>query len=81
MAAALGGLDALVFTGGIGEHATAIRARICDGSAWLGVTIDPRANAGRAGCISEPESAVGVFVMATDEEGVIAGETRRLCLG
>ena len=70
-----------MFTGGIGEHATAIRARICDGSAWLGVTIDPRANAGRAGCISEPESAVGVFVMATDEEGVIAGETRRLCLG
>ena len=80
MAAALGGFDALVFTGGIGEHAAAIRARICDASAWLGVIIDPEANAGNAGCISKPDSAVGVFVMSTDEEGVIAGETRRLCL-
>ncbi len=81
MAAALCGLDGLVFTGGIGEHSAAIRARICDGAAWLGVTLEPQANARHAECISTPDSAVGAFVMTTDEEGVIAGETRRLCLG
>ncbi len=83
LAAALGGLDSLVFTAGIGEHAAAIRARICQDAAWLGVTLDPVANtAGSAGPgqpqrISQAGSAVSVWVIPTNEEWMIARHTRR----
>ena len=80
MAAALGGLDGLVFTGGIGEYAAAVRARICDGCEWLGVSLDADANAENASRISASGSTTDVYVVAADEEGVIARETRRLCL-
>ncbi len=81
MAAALGGLDGLVFTGGIGEHAPAIRSRICQGCEWLGVALDSDANTRNASRISASGSGADVFVIAADEEGVIARETRGLCLG
>ena len=78
LAAALGGLDALVFTGGIGENAAAIRARICRDAAWLGVELDADANAANARLITSPSSRVKAWRVATDEEGVIARHTRRL---
>lgn len=78
LTAALEGLDALVFTGGIGEHAAAIRAQICAKLHWLGVRLDPRANARNDLQISAGDSAVSVCVIPTDEEAVIAGHTRRL---
>jgi acetate kinase len=78
LAAALEGLDALVFTGGIGEHALAVRAQICAKLGWLGIEIDPAANAGNALRISTPASRVAVCVIPTDEEAVIAAHTRRL---
>jgi acetate kinase len=80
LAAALEGLDALVFTGGIGEHAAAIRAMICEKLAWLGVTLDQAANARHAGRISTAGSRVSVCVMPTDEEAVIARHAGRLLL-
>jgi len=75
LAAALGGLDALVFTGGIGERATTVRARICDTAAWLGVSIDESANQANALDISASNSKVAVWVIPTDEEQTIARET------
>ena len=78
-AAALGGLDTLVFTGGIGEHAPAVRAEICDGLAHLGAVIDPAANAANAERIST--GACEIRVIPTDEERVIARHTRRLVGG
>ena len=72
LAAAAGGLDALVFTGGIGEHAPEIRERICDRAAWLGIEIDAEANAAGAVRISRDASAVTVWRIPTDEETVIA---------
>ena len=72
LAAALGGLDALVFTGGIGEHAASVRERICRGSAWLGIDLDPAANAAGTAVISTPESRTRVLVLATNEEWMIA---------
>jgi acetate kinase len=77
-AVVLGGLDTLVFTGGIGEHAAAVRGRICERLAFLGVTLDARANEANAGIISTAASAVGVRVIATDEQLMIARETVRL---
>jgi acetate kinase len=74
----LGGLDGLVFTAGIGEHAPAVRADVCARLAWLGLRLDVDANAAGAPCISTPDSAVEVRVIATDEEAVIARHTRRL---
>jgi len=76
LASALGGLDGLVFTAGIGEHAPAIRAAACDRLAWLGVRLDPAANAAGAACISASDSAVEVRVIATDEEAMIARHTQ-----
>jgi acetate kinase len=70
--AALGGLDALVFTAGIGEHATGVRARICERLRWLGVELDADANAKSARRVSLAGSQVEVFVVPTDEEIVIA---------
>jgi len=78
LAAVLGGLDALVFTGGIGENATEIRARICRDAAWLGVSLDEKANAAGARLITTPASRVKAWRIATDEEGVIARHTRAL---
>ncbi len=78
LAAALGGLDALVFTAGIGEHAVAIRERVCQAAAWLGVGLDPAANAAGGPRISTAESRVVVWVLPTNEELMIARQTRRL---
>jgi acetate kinase len=78
LASALGGLDGLVFTAGIGEHSATIRSAVCDRLAWLGVRLDQRANAGPPGRISSPDSAVEVWVIPTDEEAVIADHTRGL---
>ncbi|WP_137937972.1 acetate/propionate family kinase [Chitinivorax sp. B] len=76
LAAALQGLDTLIFTGGIGEHAAPIRAQIAMRAAWLGVAIDPDLNNAHAPIISPPGSKVMVRVMATDEEAVIAEHVR-----
>jgi acetate kinase len=77
LAAALGGLDALVFTAGIGEHAVPIRARICRDAEWLGVQIDDKANQRGGPCISAPDSRATAWVIATDEELMIARHTLR----
>jgi acetate kinase len=78
LAAALGGLDALVFTAGIGEHAAEIRARVCRDAAWLGVTLDQTANDTGGPRISREGSAVSVWVIPTDEELMIARHTCRI---
>ena len=71
-AAALGGLDTLVFAGGIGENAPTVRARICDGLAFLGVELEEKHNAASTGLISAAASRVIVRVIRTDEELMIA---------
>lgn len=68
----LGGLDTLVFTGGIGEHAAEVRSRICDGQAYMGIRIDAMRNAAHAPVISDEGSSVTVRVMHTNEELMIA---------
>jgi acetate kinase len=68
----LGGLDTLVFSGGIGENAPVVRARICDGLEFLGITIEEKRNAVKADIISAETSQVAVRVMHTDEEVMIA---------
>ena len=73
-ACTLGGLDALVFTAGIGQHQPAIRAAIAERLAWLGVALDPGANARNAMRIEAPAGRVAVLVVPTDEEQVIAVE-------
>jgi acetate kinase len=78
LVAALGGLDALVFTGGIGENAPAIRARVCRDAAWLGLVLDEEANAKSASCISGLDSRVSAWVIPTDEELMIASHTRHV---
>jgi len=77
-AAALGGVDTLVFAGGIGENAAPIRKRICDGLSFLGIDIDDDANARHAPRISTASGAAAVRVIRTDEESVIAASTIRL---
>ncbi|SDD94104.1 acetate kinase [Cupriavidus sp. YR651] len=76
LAAAAQGLDALVFTAGIGEHAAPIRERVCRQAAWLGVTIDPEANASGGPRISDALARVPVWVIPTNEELMIARHTR-----
>lgn len=78
MAAALGGLDALVFTAGIGEHAPAIRARVCAAAKWLGIDLDPVNNERDGSRISSSTSALSVWVIPTNEELMIAQHTQRL---
>ncbi len=78
LAAALEGIDALIFTGGIGEHARQVRTMICKKLAWLGIELDPDANAGNAARISAAASRVSVCIIPTDEEMVIAQHTNRL---
>ncbi|MGB8577915.1 MAG: acetate/propionate family kinase [Pseudolabrys sp.] len=75
LAAALGGLDAFVFTAGIGENSHGIRAQISEKLAWLGAELDTKANADRKPLISRPESRVKLYVIPTDEELMIAEHT------
>jgi acetate kinase len=77
-AAALGGVDTLVFAAGIGEHAPAIRSRICAGLTYLGIELDPRQNARNARRISKRSSRVTVRVIRTDEELMIARSVVRV---
>jgi acetate kinase len=81
MAAALHGLDALVFTGGIGENARAVREHVVRGLAWVGLKLDTKAHAAKAERISAADSAVAVWVLHTDEESVIARHTARVIAG
>jgi acetate kinase len=76
--AALEGLDALVFTAGIGENSATVRRRICARLGWLGVALDETANADNHAIISAPESKVHVLVIPTDEESVIRDATQAL---
>jgi len=78
LAAAAGGMDVLVFTGGIGENATEIRRRVTHLLGWMGVKIDLEANARRDVRISSPDSAVDVLVIPTNEEWMIAHHTKTL---
>jgi len=78
LAAAAGGLDALVFTAGIGEHAPAIRERICRDAAWLGIVLDPAANRSGGPRISADDSKVAVWVIPTNEELMIARHTLKV---
>jgi acetate kinase len=77
-AAALGGLDTLVFAGGIGENAAPIRTRICDGLGFLGIELDEKRNVANAGVISSETSRIPVRVIRTDEESVIASMVCRV---
>jgi acetate kinase len=75
LAAALGGIDALIFTAGIGENSAVIRRRVCDALGWLGVAVEPAANDRGRGCVSPAGRSPSVWVLATDEEHVIAAAT------
>ena len=78
LAAALGGLDALVFTGGIGENSAVIRERVCREAAWLGVDLDEAANQAGGPLISTVSSKTAAWVVPTNEELMIARHTRRV---
>ena len=78
LAAVLGGVDALVFTAGIGENSPEIRKRICEASAWLGIQLDQAANAERQSRISSTNSKISVWVIPTNEELMIARHTGAL---
>lgn len=78
MTASLGGIDALIFAGGIGENSPEIRAGICDSLAYLGIVLDPALNAAGKGTISTRESRTLVRVIRTDEELMIARHVQRL---
>jgi acetate kinase len=78
LAAALQGLDAIVFTGGTGENSPVIRDRICGESAWLGTELDPAANSAGGPRISTVHSRVAAWVIPTNEELMIAQHTRRI---
>jgi acetate kinase len=81
LAASLGGLDALVFTAGIGEHAAEIRRRVCEYAAWLGVELDPAANAADRTGITTSASKTSAWVIPTNEDLMIARHTWRLTEG
>ncbi len=78
LAAALGGLDALVFTAGIGEHAPEIRRRVCERAQWLGLEIDAAANDAGGPRITKADSKTSAWMIPTDEDLMIARHTRRL---
>ena len=78
LAGALGGIDGLVFTAGIGENSSVVRKQICACASWLGIDIDDTANAANAEVISDVASAVTVCVIPTDEEAIIAASTRQV---
>jgi acetate kinase len=75
LAAVLRGIDALIFTAGIGENSAEVRRRICDASSWLGIDVDPEANARKASRISRDASRVSAWVIPTNEELMIARHT------
>jgi acetate kinase len=75
LVAALAGIDALVFTAGIGEHAAPVRARVCENAAWLGIRLDPVANVDGGPRISTADSPVSAWVIPTNEELMIARHT------
>jgi acetate kinase len=77
LAAALGGLDAIVFTAGIGEHSVSVRRSVCRAAAWLGLALDEAANDAGASRISTPDSPVSAWVVPTDEELMIARHTKK----
>jgi acetate kinase len=77
LAATLKGLDGLVFTAGIGEHAPEIRRRVCEAAAWLGVALDDDANRDNRLVISAADSPVTVWMIPTNEEAMIAQHTLR----
>jgi acetate kinase len=83
--AAMGGADAIVFTGGIGENSADVRAQICEGLEWMGLKVDTERNAfqvhGREGMISTGDSRLAAYVIPTDEELLIARDTVRCVLG
>ncbi|AFL73012.1 acetate/propionate family kinase [Thiocystis violascens] len=81
LCASLGGIDALVFTAGVGENDTEIRARICRDAAWLGIEIDEAANLARQPRISPEHQSPSVWVIPTDEEAMIARHTLRIVRG
>lgn len=81
LAAALGGLDGLVFTAGVGENAAPVRAAVCEACAWLGVELDPAANAAHGPRITRPGSRVAAYVIPTDENRMIARHTRAVIAG
>jgi acetate kinase len=81
LAAALGGLDALVFTGGIGENAVPIRAAVCRNAAWLGLELDEEANTSGGPRISRPDSRVSAWVIPTNEELMIARHCQEVVRG
>lgn len=76
MAMATGGLDALVFTAGIGENAAEVRAHVCELSAWMGIELDAEANSRNGPCLTTDRSPVSAWVIPTDEERMIAIHTR-----
>jgi acetate kinase len=78
LAAALGGLDAIVFTGGIGENSAEIRTRVCRDAAWLGVALDDAANRAGGPRISAAGSKTAAFAVPTNEELMIARHTHQL---
>ena len=75
LTAALNGLDALIFTAGVGENSPLIRERVCRGLEWLGISILPEANKAGRNCITREGATPSVWVIPTDEEGVIAAHT------
>jgi acetate kinase len=81
LAAAIGGLDALVFTAGIGENSAGVRERVCRDAAWLGIELDPAANERGGPCITMPGSRTRAWVIPTNEELMIARHTRRALAG
>jgi acetate kinase len=74
----MGGIDALVFTAGIGENSPQIRQLVCEQAAWLGADFDATANQASAACISRADSRVAVWMIPTNEELMIARHTRTL---
>jgi acetate kinase len=78
LTAVLGGLDALVFTAGIGENSPVIRRRICEACAWLGIKLDEEANSEGKSCISLETSAASAWTIPTNEELMIARHTGRV---
>jgi acetate kinase len=78
LTAVLGGIDALVFTAGIGENSPAIRQMICKASSWLGIELNEVANEHKEACISNSKSKVSVYVIPTDEELMIARHMKNL---
>ena len=81
LAAAIGGIDAFVFTAGIGENSPVIREKIVDKLSWLGAAMDPDANVAGREVISRPDSRVGLYIVPTDEELMIARHTHSLVAG